>query len=47
MRLGEAKLCLSVEKEELKIVEIVSWAPGCCESFTKAVSPFEVESYRD
>ena len=45
MQLGEAKLCLSVENDELEIVEIVGWAPGGCTAFTKAVSPFETESY--
>ena len=45
MQLGEARLCLFVENDELQIAEIVSWSPGGCAAFTKAVSPFEAESY--
>lgn len=41
MKLGEARLCLTVKNRTLEIAEIVAWVPGRCDRFIKASSPFE------
>ncbi len=41
MKLGEARLCLTVKSRTLEIAEIVAWLPGRCDRFIEASSPFE------